>query len=229
MEKHTLKVQPRTIIGRKVKVLRGKGLVPANIYGKSTKSQSIQVDEREFAKTFQQVGESTVLYLQVESEKDTRPTLVRQVVYHPVSGKILHIDFNQVNLKEKIKAPVALELTGEAPAVRESLGILVQQMQEVEVEALPTEMPEHISVDISGLTEVNQAIYVKDLRVGAKLTVTEDPEQIVVKIEKLAAEEKVEAPASAEATAGEPAIEGQPAEGEAPSSDQPAKPVEPAA
>lgn len=228
MEKHTLKVQPRTVTGRKVKFLRSSGTVPANIYGKTTNSQSIQVNEKEFAKAFQQVGESTVLYLQVETEKETRPTLVRQVVYHPVSGKILHIDFNQVNLKEKIKAPVSLELTGIAPAVRDSLGILVQQMQEVEVEALPTDMPEHISVDISALAEVNQAIYVKDLPVDAKLTITDDPEQIVVKIEKLAAEEKVEVAAPAEGEAVVP-TEGQPVEGVAESSDQPAKPAEPAA
>lgn len=229
MEKHTLKVQPRTIVGRKVKTLRSVGTVPANIYGKATASQSIQVNEKEFTKVFQQVGESTVLYLQVESEKETRPTLVRQVVYHPVSGQILHIDFNQVNLKEKIAAPVSLELTGEAPAVRESLGILVQQLHEVEIEALPMDMPEHITVDISALAEVDQAIHVKDLRVDAKLTVTDDPEKIVVKIEKLAAEEKIEAPVSAEATPGEPAIEGQPVEGAVESSDQPAKPEEPAA
>lgn len=224
MEKHTLKVASRKVTGRKVKSLRATGMAIANIYGKGVKSVSIQLDAKEFAKLFTQVGESILIYMQVDAEKEERPVLVRKVVYHPVSGKILHIDFNQVSLKEKITAPVAIELTGESPAVKAALGILVQQLHEVEIEALPTDMPEHITVDISGLTEVDQAIYVKDLKVDAKLTITDALDQIVVKIEKLAAEEVVEVTAPVEGET--PVTEGQPVEGAPESSDQSAKPAE---
>lgn len=224
MEKHTLKVAERKITGHKVKALRASGLAVANVYGKGVKSVSIQVDAKEFAKVYQSVGESTLVYMQIEGEKEDRPVLVRKVVYHPVSGKILHIDFNQVSLKEKITAPVSIELTGESPAVKAAAGILVQQMNEVEIEALPTDMPEHITVDISILAEVDQAIYVKDLKIDSKLTLKEDLESIIVKIEKLAAEEKVEAPVVAEGET--PATEGSEAAPAAEGSDQAAKPAE---
>ncbi len=217
---HQLSAQIRQVVGRKVKLLRHKGLVPANIFGKTVASQNVQVDAREFTKVHQQVGESTLVYLQVEGEKGTRPVLVREVTRHPISGLVLHVDFNQVNLKEKVTAPVVVKLIDEAPAEREKVGILVQQLDEVEIEALPTDMPEHLEVSVAALSGVGDTILVKDIPVDSKISIKTDPEEIVAKIEALAKEEIVEAPVAEVPAEGEvvpAATEIAPAE----SSDQP--------
>lgn len=200
MSKHTLSFQTRTLTGRKVKSLRREGLTPAVVYGKKTKTESIQVNTKEFVKLFSQIGESTLVYL------GERPTLVRDVTYDAVSGLPLHVDFLQVDLKEKVKANVPVKLVGEAPAEKDKLGVLVQQLEEIEVEALPTDMPEHIEVDVAILTEVDQAIHVKDLKLSSKVEVLSDADQIIAKIEPMAKEEPVEvAPVAAVEGAAAPA------------------------
>jgi|SRR3989344_4175308 len=200
MTKHTLKADARKILGRKVNSLRKLGLVPAVVYGKKTKTVNLQVDAKVFSKLHSRVGESALVYLQIEGEKDERPVLVRQVTLHPVSDTILHVDFHQVDLLEKVTAAVPVKIVGEAPAEKEKLGILVQQLHEIEVEALPTDMPESFEVEASGLVEVNQAILVKDVKTSVKVKVLTDPEQIIAKIEHMAKEEvKEEVPEVAEA------------------------------
>lgn len=194
MNKHTLKAEVRKVVGRKVKKLRLQGLLPAVVYGKKVKSANLQLSASEFNKLHSKVGESTLIYLKIEGEKEDRPVLVREVAVHPVSGASLHVDFQQVDLHEKVTAAVPVKLVGEAPAEKDKLGILVQQQDEVEVEALPTDMPESIEVDVSSLTEVNQAILVKDLKISTKAKIVSDLEQIIAKIEQLAKEEVVEAP-----------------------------------
>ena len=195
MTKHSLKAQNRQVTGRKVKSLRATGHIPANIFGKDIPSQSIQVNTKEFAKVHREVGEPTLVYLQLAEDKTERPTLISDVVIHPVTDQILHVSFHQVNLKVKVTAKVPVTIEGEAPAEKDGLGILVQQLDEVEIEALPTNMPQGLKVDISLLTDVNQAIHVKDLKLDTThLTLKTDPEAILVKIEPLAKEEKAEAP-----------------------------------
>lgn len=202
MSKHTFKADLRTITGRKVKSLRKLGLIPAVVYGKQAKTANLQILAKDFGKLHSQAGESTLIYLQVIGEKEERPVLIRQVVLDAVSESVLHVDFHQVNLKEKVKAAVPLKLVGESPAEKDHLGILVQQLTEVEVEALPTDMPEHFEVDVAGLVEVNQSILVKDIKVPSKIEIITDPTQIVAKIEHMAKEEvKEEVAATPEAPA----------------------------
>jgi len=217
MSKHSLKVSKRTVIGRKVKNLRSKGTAPANIFGKKVPSLNISVEVKLFLKTFAEVGESTLLYLEVEGEKEPRPVFVREMVKDPVSGNLLHVVFNQVNLKEKVTAPVPVILSGTAPAETEKLGILVQQLDEIEIEALPADMPENISIDISGLSEVGANISVADLKLDKKFEVKTDPDTIIVQIEALAKEEIAPAPIVAEGEVGPAPVEGEPT----PSSESP--------
>ncbi len=208
MTKHILSAHKRTTIGRKVKNLRSKGLIPANIFGTDIKSVSIQFPSIDFSKLYKQVGESTLIYLQVEGEKDPRPVMVHEVLRGPVSSLVLHVDFHQVNLKEKITAKVPVVLVGESPAQKDGLGILVQSNSELEIEALPTDMPQKIEVDITTLANVNESIAAKDIKLSSTLTLKSDPETTVVKIEPLAAEEPKEVPAPAEVPTpegGEPA------------------------
>lgn len=207
--KITLKSEKREIVGRKVKNLRKLGKIPANIFGKKVSSEAITIDSKEFAEAYKKSGETQLI------EMGGRSVLVSKIQYHPVSREILHIDLRQVDLKEKIEAMVPVELTGESPAEKQNLGTVVQQIDEIQVEALPTDLPEKIEVDQSILAEVDQAIYVKDLKVDSKVDVLTDGESIVAKVEPPQAEEVVEAaPVVAE---GEAVAEGEkPAEGEAP-------------
>ena len=214
MEKITLKAKARKEVGRKVKLLRKEGILPANIYGKKIKSESIQITLPDFREVYKKAGETGLIYIEVEGNKEAKPVLVANIQRDPVSNATLHIDFHQVDLKEKIGAKVPVELTGESPAEKQSIGTVVQYLSEVEVEALPTDLPEKFVVDISALIEVDQSLFVKDIKVDkSKVEIKTDIESILVKVEPPQKEEVVVAPAPAE---GEVPAEGAvaPAEGE---------------
>lgn len=181
-----LKASKREMFGRKVNRLRKEGLVPANIFGKKIKSEAVTVDLKEFDTVFKKAGETQIIDLNGKS------VLVSNLQVDPISGLVLHIDFRQVDLKEKIEAKVPVEVTGESPAEKQNLGTVVQQLHEIEVSALPTELPESITVDVSTLLEVDQAIYVKDLKVDKNVEIITDLEIIVVKVEAPTKEEVVE-------------------------------------
>lgn len=186
----TLKAEKRKLQGRKVKRLRKEGVLPANIYGKKIKSLSIQVPLQDFNKVYKEVGETGLLQVLVENKK--RSVLIHNVQTDPVTGLPLHVDFFQVDLTQKVSANVPIETTGGAPAEKQGLGAVVTQLDEIEVEALPADLPEKFVVDLSELKEVDQAIYVKDLSVNkAKVTIKDDLEAIVVKVEPLRKEEEV--------------------------------------
>lgn len=208
MSKNIFKVSKRKVIGRKVKTLRSEGLSPANIFGSKIPSVNISIDSKTFLKLYSSVGESSLIYLKLDDEKEDRPVFIREVSTHPVTGKLLHVSFNQVNLKEKVSAPVPIELTGESPAEKEKLGILVQQLDELDIKALPADMPEHIQIDVSNLSEVGSNIKVSDLNLDSKLEIETDSDTTIVQIEALAREEVKEvvaavSPESAETAVGE--------------------------
>ncbi|MCH7730355.1 50S ribosomal protein L25 [Patescibacteria group bacterium] len=200
MDKQTLKAQKRKIFGRKVKRLRADGILPANIYGKKVKSEAIKVSLSDFVKTFEKAGETGLveLVLNGDSKKASKKTvLIHNVQVDPVTDTPIHADFLQVNLKEKVTAAVPIEVIGESPAEKAGKGTVIQQIDEVEIEALPGDLPEKFIVDISSLAEVDQSVVIKDLSFDAKkIEVKEDLEQIVVKVEPVRKEEEeVVAPA----------------------------------
>lgn len=202
MDKQILKAEKRKIVGRKVKILRKEGILPANVYGKKVKSESVQVKLSEFEKVFKAVGSTGLVELVVDNKK--RPVLVHDIQVDPVTDNFLHADFLQVDLKQKVTAFVPVELTGEAPAEKLGLGTVVQHLDEVEVEALPTDLPEKFEVDLSKLEEVDAAIFVKDLGVDTKkVTIQNEPDQMIAKVEPLRKEEEVVAPVEEEAAEGE--------------------------
>lgn len=192
--------QKREIFGRKVKNLRSQGILPANVYGKKTKSEAITVNFKDFAKIYDEVGEAGIVDLKIEGEKEPRPVLIHNVQKHPVEDTFFHASFRQVILTEKVTATIPVELIGEAPAETQKIGILVQEISEIEIEALPTDLPEHFQVDVSKLEKVDDSILVKNLQVDRKkveLKVGEN--QIIAKIEPLAKEEVVTPPPIEEA------------------------------
>lgn len=157
-----LSVGKREIKGKKVKSLRLKGILPGHVFGHGTGNVDIQVDAKSFAKTYKQVGETGVIDLMVEGESESRPVLVDDYAVHPVSGKMLHVDFHQVNLKVKVTATVPVEAVGESQAVIDG-GVLVMVYNEVEVEALPTDLPSSFDVDLTKLAKVGDDFTFADL------------------------------------------------------------------
>lgn len=206
MDKKVLAAEKRKIQGRKVKSLRSQGIVPANVFGKKVKSEAVQVILKDFDKIYKEVGETGLVELKIGT--DVRPVLIHELQRNPKTDDILHVDFLQVDLKEKVEAEVPVELTGESLAEKQALGTVVQYINEVKVEALPTDLPEKFVVDISNLSEVDQAIYVKDLKIDrSKVGVKNGDEEIVVKVEPPQKEEVVEAPPAP--TEGEVVPEGE--------------------
>lgn len=204
-EKHQIKVDKRTVVGRKVKHLRKDGFIPSTVYGHKFESMSIQFKTVELEKLYDEVGESGLVELLIDKEK--LPVLFRNPQYSPVGGEIIHIDCYKVNLKEKITAFVPIEFIGESLAVKDG-NVLVEVTDEIEVEALPTDLPEKIVVDISVLNAVGDMITVADIKFDSdEATIVTHPEQAIVKIEEPRAEEVI-APPEAEVAPGEvPATE----------------------
>ncbi len=217
MERPKLQADKRTVTGRKVKKLRREGLLPANVYGKTVKSQALEVPVKDFQKIYGLVGESGLVDLAVGAE--VKPVLIHNVQLDPVSDEPLHVDFHQVSLTEKTTAMIPVELAGEPPAVEQKIGILIQPLSEVEVEALPQDLPEHLTVDVSKLVNVGDSVTVADIVVDKKVEILTNAEELVAKIDALAKEEEIVPPTPAEgeeAVEGETPAEGEVAEGEAP-------------
>ncbi|MGI6776403.1 MAG: 50S ribosomal protein L25 [Patescibacteria group bacterium] len=200
-KREKLTAQKRELTGHKVKKLRREGILPANLFGKKIKSQSLQVNLKEFLKVFEKTGETGLIDLVID-DKETRSVLVGNVQIEPVSDQLLHVDFHQVNLEEKVTVAVPIHLVGEAPAVVQDEGVLVQPLAEVEVEALPTDLPDHLEADISSLDKIDAAVRVADLKVPKGVVVKTVQEEVVAIINPKAKEEEV-APAAEEAAVAE--------------------------
>lgn len=195
MQEVKLKAFKRTVLGRKVKNLRQEGLVPANVYGKKTKSIAVSLKKDELSKVFSEVGETGIVKLTVDDEKEERPILIQNIQRDPLTGETIHIDLRQIILTEKITAKIPVELVGEAPAVQQKLGILIQTASEIEVEALPMDLPEHFIVEVNRLVNVGDQVTLKDLAFDrSKIKSLVEEETVLARIEPLAKEEKVEAP-----------------------------------
>lgn len=222
MEQTPLTAQKRTILGRKVKNLRKEGLLPAHVFGHKIPTIHVQVKTTDFQKVFEKVGETGIIDLQVDGSPaeakalagQKHPVLVRNVQIHPVTDQPLHVDFYQVNLTEKVTVNVPLEIIGEAPAEQKKIGLLLTPVSELEIEALPTDIPENIPVDVSKLENISDEIRVKDLAIDkAKIELKTDPELVVASIGELVTKEMEAVEAEMEAEAAEAAAaEGAPEE-----------------
>lgn len=227
MQKYILKADKRTVLGSKVKQLRRAGIVPANLFGKTIESQAIQVNAIDFNRVYKEAGETSLVWVKVEGEDKERPTLVTSVAFSPMTGDKMHVDFHQVNLKEKVTANVPVEIIGESELISSNMAVLSQSLNEIEIEALPTEIPESIVFDISALKEIGDHLLVSDAKVGAEVEIKTDPEQMVVSLQEPQKEEEplVTEEVAEDATGAETPAEGsegeKPVEGEAKSEETP--------
>lgn len=193
MNKHQLKVEKRKIIGKKVKLLRKKGLLPANIYGKNFKSTAIQLPLSDFQAVYKKVHETGIVEIELDGQKI--PALIKNIFYHYLEHYPLHADFYQVNLSEKIKANIPIVLIGESKAVTEKTGLLLQVLNEIEVEALPSDLPEKIEIDVTKLENIDDQIIVSQIKIAKEVEILTSPNEIITKISAPTKEEVVEAPA----------------------------------
>ena len=213
MKRESLKVEKRDITGKAVKKLRREGILPANIFGENFESTAVQLPLKEFTEIYDKVGETGLV--DISYGEESIPVLIHNAQIDPRTQQIVHADFFKVNLKEKIIAHIPIVSTGEAIAVRDNLGILLQQLSDLEVEALPTDLPEKIEVDISNLAEVGSQITVGELTIPAEVSAVTEANQTVFRIGELAQEEPEPEPEVVEGEEGEVPAEGEaPAEGE---------------
>lgn len=186
----------RTLTGRKVKQLRNQGLTPATVYGNQFEPLTISFSTMELNKLYSHAGESTLVEILLDDTK--LPVLFKNPQYHPVSSDLIHIDCHKVNLKEKIVATVPLEFIGESMSVKNG-NVLITVLDEIEVEALPANLPEKIIVDISVLSDIDAQITIADLNIDRSLVeIKNEADQVVIKTDLPKVEEEV--PVEAEAT-----------------------------
>jgi large subunit ribosomal protein L25 len=214
-----LKVSPREVLGKKVKRLRREGVIPANVYGHGLESVAIQVPKDDLAHLLHSAGRNEIVYLRLDGE-EPRPVFLRQIQRNPVTDAILHVDFYQISLKEKVRMEVPLALVGTSPAEQTHGGTLLHSLDRITVEGLPTEIPSAIEVDVSGLEEIDATIYVRELSVPSEVTVLTDPEQVVAKIAPPQVEKEVE-----EEVEGEEVPEGEEAAAEGEEAEEAAEPA----
>ncbi len=196
MEKVVLKATKRNVSGKQVNALRRAGKLPAVIYGRRTEPISITLDAHHANLVLSKVGSSSLISIDVDGKE--YPALVRERQRNYVKGTLLHVDFLAVSLTEKIKAEVRIEVTGISPAVKDLNAVLVTGLHSLSVECLPTDLPDRVLVDISGLAEVGDGLHVRDIVMPEKIRVLDDPDEMVI-VTTFAKEEAVEeAPAVVE-------------------------------
>lgn len=183
-----LVVQKRQILGRQSKSLRKEGFISAELYGRGFENLHLSVSVNDFKKIFRQAGENTVIDLTLDDHK--YPVLIHEVSYDALNGDVTSIDFYKVRMDEKIKVKVPVEFIGVAPAIKEKNGVLIKALHEIEVEALPNEIPHGIQADLLGLHDIGQSIYVKDLNIPANVKIFVTPETVVATITAQVTEEE---------------------------------------
>jgi len=190
MEREVIEAVRRSVIGKQVKALRREGKLPAILYGSTIEPTPVLMDLKSASNTLNRLPGSALVAINLEGENLV--SLVREKQRNALTGTITHVDFQVVSMKEKIRTEVSVEIRGEAPAVKNFNGILVQNVDELEVEALPGDLPERIIVDVSGLTNIGQSVTLRDIAIPEKVTVLDDLDLVLVVVTAPEAEEVVE-------------------------------------
>lgn len=186
-----LQADIRTVLGSKVRGLRRSGYIPAVLYGKGQEVIVLQVPVKDFTKVLKEAGESTLVYIKVNGQ--SYPTIIHDVAKDPVKDHVIHADFYKVSLTEKIKTKVPVVFVGESPAVKDLAGIFVRNVNELEVEALPQNLPYEISVDISLLKNFGDQLLVKDINLGSDVKIEAEPDAIIATVQEPKSEEELAA------------------------------------
>jgi large subunit ribosomal protein L25 len=186
----TIQTQERDIKTR-ADVYRKQGLLPCVYYGPKEKPVPISVNKSEFMKVWKEAGESTVVVLKIGKEE--KEALIHDISFDPVRSEVIHADFYILEKGKTVEVSVPLEFIGVSKAVKDMSGTLVKVLHEIEVEALPKDLPHSISVDIAALADLDAQILAGDIKLPAGVTLITEPEEVVAAI-SVAEEEKEETP-----------------------------------
>ena len=184
-----LEVKKREVLGSKVKKLRREGILPAVIFSKGKESLSIELVLKDFIKAFSKAGETEIIDINVVGEKTPRPVLIKELQYDPVLESPIHVGFQEVDLTETVKVSVPVTYTGEEthPLIKNGKAILIVLFDEVEIEALPRDIPHQIEVSIEGLKEIEDVLTVVELEKYIDTTkvtlLVEDKEAVIAKLD----------------------------------------------
>ena len=209
MDKVVLKASKRDVTGKQVSALRRAGKLPAVIYGRHTEPVNILLDARSAGISLSKIGSSSLVTVDVDGKEYA--ALVRERQRNHMKGTLIHVDFLAVSLTEKLKAEVRIELTGLSLAVKDNDAVLVTGLHTLSVECLPADLPDHVTVDISPLVKVGDSIHVRDITLGDKILILDNPDDMIVnatyaKIEVEAPVAVVEGAVLPEAEAAEPEL-----------------------
>jgi large subunit ribosomal protein L25 len=184
-----LRAQPRTLIGKKVKLLRHQDIVPGVVYGRHIDPVAVQFDVKDLMSALHRAGTSAAVQLELEGVDEPYLAIFRDVQHHPIRRDVSHVDLQALSLDETVRVPVNVVVVGVAPATTEGEGVLMQLLTELEIEALPTALIASIEIDVSGMAEVGDTITVGDVIVPEGVTIVTPATETVVQITYMAEEE----------------------------------------
>jgi large subunit ribosomal protein L25 len=179
--------------GQKAKNLRKSGMIPAEFYGHGVENESLQMDYQTFRKLYRTAGENTVIDLTVDG-KNAKKVLMHRVDFHPVTDDIHYVEFINVRMDEEVTTNVPIILEGQAPAVKELAGTLIQSLDEIEIRCLPGDLIHEIKVSVESLVDFHSALHVSDLKLPDTITLVTDPEVTIASVTPPREEEPEEAP-----------------------------------
>jgi large subunit ribosomal protein L25 len=177
MEKVVLKAETRDVIGKQVRAMRRAGKLPAVIYGRHTEPINVSLDAHNASLVLGRLTSSSLVTIDLDGRE--YPALVREKQRDYIKNRLLHVDFLAVDLSETIRATVSVNFVGVSPAVKDYNGVFVVNLQSLEVECLPTDLPERIDIDISVLARPGEGIRVRDVKVSDKVQILDDPDTMV--------------------------------------------------
>lgn len=192
MERHHLAAESRTQLGKQSKKLRRIDQVPAVVYGHGVASQSVVVTQPDLLRVFRQAGTTSLIDLAIAGGSPVT-VLIHDIQRHPITSVIIHADFYQVTMTEKLQAEIELDFTGESAAVKELGGIFVRTLDKVKVECLPADLVPHIAVDISSLKTFDDRIHVRDIVAPTGITILDRGEEVVASVTRPRSEEEIAA------------------------------------
>ena len=178
-----LELEPRVILGKKVKQLRRSGTVPVHLYGPGIEARPLQCEQKQLLRALARAGSTNPISLSVQGEAGERLTFAREIQWNPMRGDLLHVDFLAVSATEKVAAQVPVNLVGESPGARETGGGIAQVLYTVDVEALPMEIPNELEIDLAELVDPNSVVRAADLPLPPNVTLITDPEAMVVRVD----------------------------------------------
>ena len=183
MDQIELNVTKREVLGKKVRFLRRQGITPVHLFGHGIESLALQCDSVELQHVLAEAGQTRLISLKFDGKKRQGMVVVREVQRETRNGGLLHVDFYEVKMAEAVKVEVPILIVGESPLLKLKENLLIQELNSLTVECLPAKIPATIEVDLATFTETDQAVRVKDIELDEEISVLNNPELPVVRIQ----------------------------------------------